>query len=152
MRDADSAGTWDPDELHETPVTARARVKRVANSLIVAELDLKRRREDELHAELARDAAADALEVAATLAMLNDDAPKVERNGATVAEKQAWVERKVRPQQELLKDAVVRLKGAKMLTEGARRHYDRLNTQIMAAQAVLKSIDRAMSIGTHGDA
>lgn len=152
MRHADAPGTWDADELHETPVTARARVKRVANSLIAGELDLNRRRQDELAAEIDRDRAADALEVAQTLAMLDGDAPKVERNGATVDEKRAWVDRKVRPQQELLNDAIVRLKGAKMLTEGARRHYDRVNAQLMAAQAILKSIDRAMSIGTHGDA
>lgn len=152
MRHADERGTWDADELHETPVTARARVKRVANGLIAAELDLKRRRSDELEAEIERDRKADELTVAETLAQLDDEAPKVERNGATVAEKGAWVLRKIRPQQELLNDAVVGLKRAKMLTEGSRRHYDRMNAQLMASQAILKSIDLAFRVGTPGDA
>lgn len=150
MRDADAPGTWDPDELHETPVTARARVKRIANGIIAAELDVRRARQAELDREIELDRAKDALDAAETLAQLSADAPVVERNGATVADKAAWVQRQVQPQRELLRDAIVLHKGAKMLTEAARRHYDRLNTQGMLAQSILKSIDLAFGRGTAG--
>jgi hypothetical protein len=121
-------------EEFETPVTARNRVRSVGSDLVRAEQDLKRARDAEVNAK-------HEYESAKRKAALSAEAPKVERGGATVAEREAWVA-----------DRCDRLEFAFLVAEANRQaavdHYRTLDTQAMLAQAILKSIDRAFSLGT----
>jgi len=124
----------DVDERDENPVKARARVVRYGSMLIEAELDLKRARHAELEAEKA-------YRRAYAAAMLSGEAPTVERGGATVADKQAWVEVKTDgPKWEW--------EGAKVQRQAAWDHYQRVDKQAGLAQSILKSIDSAFAWGT----
>jgi hypothetical protein len=125
------------NEELETPVTARNRIRHVGSDLVKAELDLKNARDREV-------AAKHDYEKALRAALLSPEAPRVQRGGATVADRDAWAEDRCDAQ-----------RFAYMVAEANRQasqtHYATLNTQAMLAQAILKSIDRAFSVGAGRD-
>lgn len=127
MRSPDEEGTWDADELTETPATARARVKRLAGGLGIALQELRRARDRELDAD-------HAYQRAQIEAQLSPHAPVVERGGATVADKKAWVDR-VTSEQRFQRDLAEKERIA------AGENYRRLETQCSLAQSILKSVD-----------
>jgi hypothetical protein len=118
----------------ETPVTARNRIRAVGSQLVQAELSLKRARDAEVEAR-------QAYESAKRAAALSPEAPRVARGGATVAEREAWVDERC----ERLEFAY---RVAEANRQAATDHYKTVDTQAMLAQAILKSIDRAFSAGT----
>lgn len=121
-------------EEHETPVTARNRCRRVGTMLVQAELELKRARAEEMQAEFD-------YQQAKRRAFTARDCPVVERGGATVAERDAWVESAAEEQE-------LQWRIWRMRREAAWDHYRRAETQVMLAQSILRSIDRAFSVGT----
>lgn len=118
----------------ETPVTARNRIRSVGSELVRAEMDLKNARDREVNAK-------HAYEKALRAAVLSPEAPRVERGGATVTERDAWAESRCEVQK-------FEYMVAEANRQAAQDHYRTLDTQSMLAQALLKSIDRAFSIGT----
>lgn len=125
------------NEEHETPVTARDRIRSVGSAITRAELDLKTARDREVNAK-------HDYEKALRAALLSPEAPRVTRGGITVDERKAWAEDRVDDQ-----------RFAFMVAEANRQaasdHYRTLDVQAMLAQAILKSIDRAFSMGTGRD-
>lgn len=124
-------------EEHETPVTARNRIRSVGSLLVKAEMDLKTARDAEVKAK-------HEYESAKRAATLSPEAPKVERGRATVADKEAWVDHRC-DQLEFL------FRVAEANRQAAHDHFRTVETQSMLAQALLKSIDRAFSAGTRDD-
>lgn len=121
-------------EDNETPVTARNRIRSVGSELVKAEIDLKNARDREVNAK-------HAYEKALRAAVLSPEAPRVERGGATVTERDAWAESRCEVQKF---DYMV----AEAIRQAAQTHYAMWDTQAMLAQAILKSIDRAFGMGT----
>lgn len=124
-------------EEHETPVTARNRIRGIGSQLVMAEQSLKAARDAEVRAK-------HDYESAKRAATLSPEAPKVERGGATVAEKEAWVDHRC-DQLEFL------FRVAEANRQAAHDHFRTVETQSMLAQALLKSIDRAFTAGTRDD-
>jgi hypothetical protein len=123
----------------ETPVTARNRCRQVGSMLAAAELGLKRARDAEVEAE-------HVYQQAHRRALLMPDCPRPRRgeNGVTVADRDGWVD-----EQCDASEFAYKLATAARLA--AKDHYETVNTQAMLAQAILKSIDRAVAIGTGHD-
>lgn len=121
-------------EEHETPVTARNRIRSVGSALVKAEMDLKTARDAEVNAK-------HAYESARRAAALSAEAPRVLRGGTTVGERDAWVDDRCEAHEFAYRVAEAN-------RQAAHCHYSTIETQSMLAQAILKSIDRAFSVGT----
>ena len=124
-------------EENETPVTARNRIRAVGTQLVQAEQSLKRARDAEVQAK-------HDYESAERRAALSPEAPRVVRGGTTVAEREAWVGERCEAQRFAYQVAE-----ANRLA--AMDHYRTLDTQAMLAQSILRSIDRAFSMGTRDE-
>lgn len=122
----------------ETPTTARNRVRKVGSELVAAEIALKSARDAEVNAK-------HEYEQAQRRAALSPEAPRVARGERTVAEREAWVADRCEAQEFAYRVAEVN-------RQAAQTHYATLDTQAMLAQAILKSIDRAFSMGTRDEA
>lgn len=120
-------------EENETPVTARNRCRRLGTLLVKAELELNRARAEEMQAEFN-------WQQSKRKWMWSRECPVVSRGGATVGERDMWVENKA-------SDEELQWRIWKVKREAAKDHYDRVNTQVMLAQSILRSIDRAFSMG-----
>lgn len=132
-----SAEAWQDQyraEEFETPVTARNRCRALGTALIQAEIDVKEARDVEVEAE-------QAFQSATRRAYLSPQAPAVERGGYTTKQLDAWVTAQA-------EDARREWKIAEARRQAAWNHYERINTQVMLAQSILRSIDRAFALGT----
>jgi hypothetical protein len=125
----DDIRIWLTSELHETPVVARARCKRIGTQLTQAQLALRRERRTEVEAEIA-------YRSARRRAQMASDAPKVERGGYTVADKEAWVD-------DAVQDEYLAWRLAELARVAAQETWKRLDQQGIIAQAMLKSVDIA---------
>lgn len=116
-------------ELHETPVTARARCKRIGTLQAAAQIAVKHERAAVVEAEVAYRAARREAQLTG---------PMVQRGTTigTVDDKTAWVERETADEYLAWKIAEARL-------EAARDYWRRVEAQGMLAQSILKSVDRA---------
>lgn len=133
--DGDPTSTYHYRDEEQTPATARTRVAAAGNQLVLAELALRRTRDEEV-------AAAHEYESAFRQLLLARSTPKAGRGSGsvTVSERDAWIN-------ERLADLVLRVEVTKAATAAAVAHYKRVDTQCSLAQSLLSSIDKATARG-----
>lgn len=119
-------GTNDP----QTPVGAENALEYFKEAMEVARKDLAVALDEEVEAELNRDAARDGW-------LLSDECPHVRRDECTVAERDAWVRNKVRDEEK-----AYRLAKAKRIA--AEKYLTILGRQGSIQQSILKSVNDGM--------